>query len=140
MVVLAFERLYALTHEERWQEKARALLDALARRLSGAGLFAAGSALGAGLLTTPGVTVVVEGSGEPADALLRAARRSWHPNLWVFAGRPVPPFALPATLPPPEPGAPARALVCAGTSCAPPVTEPAALPATLDAAGRTVRE
>jgi len=124
---LAFLRAHALTHDEAWHEKAAALLPPIARRIGSAGLFAAGSAWAAGLLSTPPAWVVVEGEGPARDALWRAARRAWHPNAWVFAGRPPPPFSLPGEVPEPSgPGA-ARALVCVGTSCAPPVTEPEAI-------------
>ncbi len=122
---LAFLRAYSLLHEERWREKAAALLPPIARRISGAGLFAAGSALAAGLLEIAPATVVVEGRGAARDALVRAARRAWHPNAWVFDGRPPVPFSLPADLDLGSASAEARALVCAGTSCAPPVTDPA---------------
>ena len=131
---LAFVRLGSLTHDDRWPEKARALLGPIARRIDGAGLFAAGSALAAGLLTTPAATVVVEGEGARAQALLRAARRSWHPNAWVFSGHPPPPFSLPGELEGMAPAREPRALVCFGTSCAPPVDDPRAI-ATLLASG-----
>jgi uncharacterized protein len=122
---LAFLRAYALLHDETWREKAAALLPPIARRIAGAGLFAAGSALAAGLVGTPPATIVVEGSGPEHDALLRAARRAWHPNAWVFDGRPAPPFSLPGEVP--GPGTTARALVCVGAACAPPVTDPAGI-------------
>ncbi len=123
---LAFVRLDALGHDERWQSKAVQLLGPIAQRIAGAGLFAAGSALAAGLTRTPGATVIVEGNGPAAAALLEAARSSWHPNLWVFAGRPAPPFAFPDSVPPPDATAP-RALLCAGISCRPPISAPSEL-------------
>ncbi len=123
---LAFLRLGAILHDDRWVEKARALLAPIAARIGGAGLFAAGSALAAGLLGTPPASVVVEGSGPAAQELLRAARRAWHPNVVVFAGRPPPPFSLPTEVANGT-GSEVRALVCFGTACAPPVTDPAAL-------------
>jgi len=123
---IAFERLGALLHEESWTEKARALLGPVRARVAGAGLFATGSALAAGLLLTPPATVVVEGSGDDARALVRAARRAWHPNVWVFEGRPPAPMSLPAEFGAPSTDAP-RALVCVGTACRPPVTDPAAI-------------
>ncbi len=122
---LAFERLGALLHDEQWVDKARALLGPVAARIGGAGLFATGSAWAAGLLRAPAATVVVEGSGAPAAALARAARRAWHPNVWVFEGTPAPPFSLGVAVPEGRRGA--RALVCRGTSCAPPVTDPDAI-------------
>jgi uncharacterized protein YyaL (SSP411 family) len=124
---IAFLRLSSLTHDERWRTKALALLPAIASRVGHSGLFAAGAALAAGLAGGEPATVVVEGTGPAADALFRTARRTWHPNAWVFRGHPPPPFSLPdSAATPPGSGVP-RALVCFGMSCAPPVTEPAAL-------------
>ncbi|HYA71455.1 MAG TPA: thioredoxin domain-containing protein [Thermoplasmata archaeon] len=134
---LAFLRVGSLCHDDRWTEKTRALLGPIARRIGGAGLFAAGSALAAGLLGTPPVTVVVEGTGPRADKLLSAARRSWHPNSWVFAGPPPPPFSLPGELGGFGSSSEARALVCFGTACAPPVTDPAAIGPLLASGGRS---
>ncbi len=124
--VTTFLRLSALVREPRWRTAAEALLDPIAARVGSSGLFASGSALAAGLALTEPATVVVEGTGPRAEELLRAARRAWHPNVWVFRGVPPPPFALPDEL-----GAGGareeRALVCFGTRCAPPVTDPAAI-------------
>ncbi|MGP8158044.1 MAG: thioredoxin domain-containing protein [Thermoplasmata archaeon] len=133
---ISFLRAGSLTHDERWAEKARALLGPIARRVGGAGLFVGGSALAAGLLTTPPATVVVEGEGAAAEALLRAARRAWHPNVWVFAGHPPPPFSLPGEMEGQGASQEARALVCFGTACAPPVTDPSALGPLLASGGR----
>jgi uncharacterized protein YyaL (SSP411 family) len=126
--VLGLLRLHALTNAERWRHQAKALLGRMLPRMERAGLFASGAALAAGLLETPPVRVVIEGEGAEAEALERAARLAWHPNRWVFRGVPPPPFSLPEEL---EAAAgrpardPARALVCWGTQCAPPVTDPA---------------
>ena len=134
---LTFLRVSSLTHDDRWAEKARALLGPIARRIGGAGLFAAGSALAAGWLLTPPATVVVEGSGPEAERLVRAARRAWHPNSWVFAGQPPPPFAVPAVVEAARTPSEARALICFGTVCAPPVTDPAAVGPLLASGGRS---
>jgi len=131
---LAFLRLYGLGHDDRWREKALALLAPIAARIGGSGLFGAGSALAAGLAVTAPATVVVEGSGPEAARLLHAARTSWHPNAWVFEGHPPTPFSLPDELPTDGSGA-ARALVCFGISCAPPVTDPAELRSLLGSGG-----
>jgi len=136
-VGLSFLRAASLTHDDRWNEKTRALLGPILRRVGGSGLFVAGTALAAGLLSTPPATVVIEGSGPRADALLRAARRAWHPNVWVFAGHPPPPFSLPGELTEGSRSVGERALVCFGTSCAPPVTEPAEVEALLAHGGRS---
>jgi len=124
---LSFIRAGSLTHDDAWTEKARALLVPIARRIGGAGLFGAGSALATGLLSTAPATVVVEGTGEVAEALTREARRTWHPNLWVFSGHPPPPFSLPGEITSQGASQGARALVCFGTACSPPVTDPAVL-------------
>ena len=125
--VATFLRLSSLVKEPRWREKANALLPPIAARLGSAGLFAAGSALAAGLAMIEPATVVVEGSGTRAEELWRAARRSWHPNVWVFRGTPPPPFSLPEELAAQSAGGAPRALVCFGTSCAPPVSDPATI-------------
>jgi uncharacterized protein YyaL (SSP411 family) len=119
-----FLRLAALVKDERWGAKANALLPPIAARIGSAGLFASGSALAAGISLTGSATVVVEGTGPAADALLRAARRAWHPNVWVFRGTPPAPFSLPEELLATPSGSGPRALVCFGQSCAPPVTDP----------------
>ncbi|HYA10090.1 MAG TPA: thioredoxin domain-containing protein [Thermoplasmata archaeon] len=125
---LAFVRLGSLRHDDRWREKARALVRAAAGRIGGAGLFASGAALAAGLLGTSPVQVVVEGDGPGARALLAAARRSWHPNVAVFHGHPPPPFSLASEVAPaPASSSGARAIVCFDRSCAPPVTDPGEL-------------
>jgi uncharacterized protein len=126
---LAAIRAGALLHDDRWTGKALHLLPAVARRTPGAGLFAAGSALAAGLSETPSASVVIEGTGPNRAALLRAARRAWHPNVFVFDGRPPPPFSVAADLGPAAETA--RALVCVGVACAPPITDPDAIPAAL---------
>lgn len=73
------------------------------------------------------VLVVTEGAGR--DALLAAARRIYAPTLCI-AG----PWAAPALRDGKSPdGGTARAFVCTGPTCAPPVTEPAALTALLGA-------
>ena len=133
---LAFLRLSSLVKDDRWREKARALLPALAARIGTAGLFASGSALAAGLALTEPATVVIEGTGPVAEELHRAARRAWHPNVWVFRGTPPVPFSLPEELVAAANGTSARALVCFGSSCAPPVTEPGSLAPLLASARR----
>jgi uncharacterized protein len=132
---LAFLRLAGLVRDDRWRAKAAALLPPIAARLSGSGLFAAGSALAAGLSSTEPATVVVDGDGPAAEALVVAARRAWHPNAWVFHGTPPSPFSLPTELDAARIGGAARALVCFGTSCAPPVTDPGALAPLLASGG-----
>jgi uncharacterized protein len=133
---LAFVRLGSLLKVESWREKAVALLVPVAARIGSAGLFASGSALAAGLTLTGPASVVVEGRGPRADALYAAARRAWHPNVWVFRGVPPAPFSLPAELAASATDAEPRALVCFGSSCAPPVTDPNEIPPLLRSGGR----
>jgi uncharacterized protein len=132
---LAFVRASALLKDERWREKSVGLLAPISARIGSAGLFASGSALAAGLTLTGPASVVIEGDGPRADALWTAARRAWHPNCWVFRGVPPVPFSLPEELGATGGGPVARALVCFGSSCAPPVTEPSEI-APLLLAGR----
>ena len=133
---IAFLRAGSLLHDDRWVEKARSLLRPIARRLGDAGLFASGSALAVGLLSSAPATVVVEGEGPAAEALLRAARRAWHPNVWVFSGRPPEPFSLPSELADQGERKEARALVCFGNVCASPIREPSSLASLLASGGR----
>lgn len=122
---LAFGRLGAILHDERWTEKARALVVPIAARIAGTGLFAAGSAMAAGLLDTPTATVVVEGQGAEARALVRSARSTYHPRAFVFEGRPPSPFSLLEEAGAPGgSGATPRALLCVGNACAPPISAP----------------
>jgi uncharacterized protein YyaL (SSP411 family) len=136
-VAIALVQLAGLVNDERWRASARDLLAAIQPRVEGAGLFGAGSALAAGLLEVPPARVVIEGAGPEATALLRAAERAWHPNLWVFAGVPPPPFSDPGEFRSSAAGGPPRALVCFGTRCLAPVTDPLLLPEQLAGAGRS---
>jgi len=128
---LAFLRVAGLTHQDEWRTKAVHLLGPVATRVGHSGLFAAGAALAAGLSRAEPVTVIVEGTGPEADRLLVAARRAWVPLGAVFAGHPPAPFSLPGDVFPAGTGTPVRALVCFGTACAPPITDPTALRALL---------
>jgi hypothetical protein len=140
LTALALVRASSLTNHPRRLEEARALLAPMRARLAGAGLFAGGTALATGLVDTPPARIVVEGRGPDAEALLRAADRAWHPDLWVFRGLPPEPFSLPeelraATGQPSE----ARALLCFGSRCLPPITDPAAIAPALRGAPRQGR-
>jgi uncharacterized protein len=124
-VALGLLRLSSLTGMDRWHAEARGIIGTCLPRLERAGLFGAGMALAAGVAETEPVRVVVQGKGSEADALWEAARTAWNPNVWVFRGMPPAPFSLPEELAAAasEPDA-ARALVCWGMRCAPPVTDP----------------
>ena len=133
---LAMLRLASLTQTESWREKARTLLSAIQGRLAHAGLFATGAALGVGLLETPPARLVVEGTGEEADALYRAAATAWYPNAWLFRGTPPPPFSLPEELTKSPGSGPARLLACFGTRCLAPMTDPSRVAPLLLSGGR----
>ncbi|MCI4362889.1 MAG: thioredoxin domain-containing protein [Thermoplasmata archaeon] len=123
---LAEIRLAALTGELALLEGVKTDLARLRANVARSGLFASGTALACALAEEPPARIVVEGGGALAEELFRAARRSWHPNLAVFRGTPPVPFSLPGEL-----GAGAgearepRALLCFGTRCLAPVTDPA---------------
>ena len=134
---LAFERYSSLTGQTEWREKADRLLAVMPSRLRGAGLFGAGMTLATGLLESEAARVVITGSGARATALLRAAERAYHPDLWVFSRPPPAPFGIPEEL-----GSAvresdeARALICFGTRCLAPVTDPAKVAELLRSSGR----
>jgi uncharacterized protein YyaL (SSP411 family) len=130
-------RLGALTGDPRRRDSARTLVRAIAPRIAESGLFAAGAALAAGLLETEPARVVVEGTGPEAERLARAAERSYHPNLFVFRGVPPVPFALPEELASAAtaPRGPPRALICFGTRCLAPITDPAGIATALASGG-----
>jgi uncharacterized protein len=135
-VALAWERFASLTGRDEFRAKAARLLHAIEPRIRTAGMFAAGSALGVGLLETPPGRMVVEGSGAGAARLLRVAQESWHPNLWVFEGVPPAPFSSPEELLAASSASTgARALVCFGTRCLAPVTEADQLRSLLETGG-----
>ena len=138
-VALADLRLAGLLGAEAPRERARTLLGALAPRVAGAGLFAAGSALAMAWLETPAARIVVQGTGPEADDLYRAAARAWHPNLSVFRGTPPEPFSLPGEVEGSHTPAGARALLCFGTRCLAPVTDPRGIASLLAAEGRPGR-
>jgi len=141
LVAIALVRWSSLAQDDSALDRARALVEGLARRLDGAGIFAAGAAWAGGLAETPPARVVIEGDGPAAEALARAAERGFHPNLWVFRGPPPAPFSMPEELARAAAGRStgARALVCFGTRCRAPITDPAELAAAIASADRPSR-
>jgi uncharacterized protein len=124
-VALGLLRLASLTGEDRWRTEARALIAAVLPRLERAGLFGAGMALAGGIAETEPLRVIVQGTGPEAQALWRSAELAWHPNVWVFQGTPPAPFSVPEELADAaNKTETTRALVCWGTRCAPPITDP----------------
>jgi uncharacterized protein YyaL (SSP411 family) len=132
---IALVRLASLVGDDTLRQRAARLTTAMADRLGHAGLFAGGAAFAAGALELPPARVVIEGTGAESDALARAAERVYHPNVWVFRGPPPAPFSLPEELGAGRAGS--RALVCFGTRCLAPVTEPAALIDAIRSGGRS---
>lgn len=132
---LAQFRLGALTGDPQEIEIGGTYLDAARNRLPRSGLFAAGPAFALLLQREPPARVVVEGSGTRADHLVKAAWSSSYPNLVVFRGTPPPPFTLPTEQREAltRAGEKVRALVCFGTRCEAPITEPSELRARLQA-------
>ncbi|MCI4326416.1 MAG: thioredoxin domain-containing protein [Thermoplasmata archaeon] len=134
-VATALLRLASLTGDDADRDRARPLIAAMAARLGPAGLFAGGAAFAAGAIDVPPARVVIEGTGPDAERLARVAERTYHPNLWVFRGAPPPPFSLPDELG--TGGRGPRALICFGTRCLAPITEPVALVAAIRSGGST---
>ncbi|HZY70304.1 MAG TPA: thioredoxin domain-containing protein [Thermoplasmata archaeon] len=134
---LAMIRLAGLTQREEWIRHAQELVAAMQPKLAGVGLFGAGAALAAGLLGVPPARVVIEGQGKEAEALARAADTAWHPNGWVFRGVPPEPFSLPEEVSAATGDGAVRALVCFGTRCLAPVTDPGGLRPALESGGRS---
>jgi uncharacterized protein len=132
---IALVRLASLIGDDALRQRASKLTAAMADRLGPAGLFAGGAAFAAGVLELPPARVLIEGAGPDADALARGAELAYHPNLWVFRGSPPPPFSLPDELVVGRAGT--RALVCFGTRCLAPVTEPSALADAIRSGGRS---
>jgi uncharacterized protein YyaL (SSP411 family) len=121
---LAWEHLEALTSEATLRDRYLPLVSALARRLAHHGLFAAGSALAAGLAQTEPLHVVIHDPPEGGSSLLGTALATYHPRKVVLRAPLKGSFALPSEA---SIGADARegtgAIVCTGTSCLPPILE-----------------
>ncbi len=130
-------RLASLTEETGRLEKVRSHLGSVAGRIRSAGLFAASSALAAGLLEIPPVRVIVDGAGSAAESLYRTALRSYHPNGWVFRGVPPAPFSTEDERQnAPRSGGAASARACFGQRCLAPISDPARLAAAIASGGR----
>ena len=125
----ALLRLEALNGRADLREKAEDTLEAFAGVVGQFGLYAGTYGLAVERLLLPPVQVVVIGSDEIADELEAAALLGWAVNKSVLrltkaqVAGPLPPL-LAETLPLfPDPGA-SFAMVCKGTSCLPPATDP----------------
>ncbi|MGH9679587.1 MAG: thioredoxin domain-containing protein, partial [Candidatus Acidiferrales bacterium] len=135
---ILLDRLYGYTGEARYRDSATATLEAFAGIAPQYGIHAASYGLAALLHARGPFEVVITGASEDAqaDALERAAHSVYRFGKAVLratpermaAGSLAP--ALAETLPHLRADL-AQALVCVGTSCRPPVTDPAALVALL---------
>jgi uncharacterized protein YyaL (SSP411 family) len=136
---ILLDRLYGYTGDARYQAAARATLEAFAAIAPQFGIHAASYGLAASLHARGPLEVVITGnSGDPqADALERAANSVYRfgkavlrvtPERMSVAGSLAPTLA--ETLPHLRADI-AQALVCVGTTCRPPVSDPAALVALL---------
>ncbi len=138
---IALMRLFFLTHEESYRQKAEATLNAFGGVAGQYGMFAGTYGIALVLYLNPPVQVVVTGDGEACDALYRAAVAPFALNKSVVrlrAGEAVAqnlPPALAETIPllPAVAGNQAVAVVCAGFACRPPVHSSEELAKTLDA-------
>jgi uncharacterized protein len=137
--VILLDRLHAYTGDARHRACAEATLEAFARIAPQFGIHAASYGLAALLHARGPFEVVITGaSGDPQAAALETAANSVYrfgkavlrvtPERIAAPGALAP--ALAETLPHLRADAP-QALVCVGTSCRPPVTDPAALVALL---------
>lgn len=126
---LFLQDLSHLTGQARWAERAHEVLRTFAGPARAHGYFAATYFLAASRLLQPSAHVVVSGwRGDPAaQSLHRAAWSAVHLDRlvsWVEPGGTLP---EPARAMAERAGSHATAFVCVGSSCAPPVTDPAAL-------------
>jgi uncharacterized protein YyaL (SSP411 family) len=137
--VILLDRLYGYTNDARYREHAAATLEAFAGIAPQFGIHAASYGLAALLHSRQAFEVVITGaSGDPQAAALEQAANSVYrfakavlritPER-MAAGNTLAP-ALAETLPHLRADVP-QALVCAGTTCHPPVSDPAALGALL---------
>ncbi|HEV2521524.1 MAG TPA: thioredoxin domain-containing protein [Candidatus Acidoferrales bacterium] len=133
------DRLYGYTGEVRYRDSAEATLEAFAGIAAQLGMFASSYGLAAILHARQPFEVVITGiSGDPRAAALEQAANSVYrfgkavlrvtPERMASQEALAP--ALAETLPHLRADAP-QALVCVGTSCRPPVTDPAELVALL---------
>ncbi len=127
---LGLLRLHALTQDALWQDTAHGVLRAFAGTAQRLGSSAATYARALAWVLLPVTTIVVVDDGSAgADALFDAARRTYRPRTVlrrVRAGA-VDAATLPAELRAMVGADAPRAYVCAGRTCAAPVTAPDAL-------------
>jgi hypothetical protein len=142
LAVVLLDRLHGFTGNALYGEKARATLEAFAGIVPQYGLFAATYGLAAQLHARHSLQVVITGAAGDAHAarlenaaagVFRFGKAVLRITPQQMATAALPP-ALRETLPH-LPAEQAQAVVCAGTSCLPPISDPEQLAAMLAAAG-----
>jgi uncharacterized protein len=142
VAAIALLRLYALTNQASYREKAEATLELPASLAGKFGIFAASYAIAAVHLLTPHTQVVILGDDAVADQLRAVATGFFvlPKTVLQLAASKVVPENLPPALGETIPHLPVRkegksaAVVCSGFSCQPPVTDPEQLRRSLEAA------
>jgi uncharacterized protein YyaL (SSP411 family) len=132
---IALLRLYAYTDDATLKEKAEETLEVFAAMAPQYGMFAATYGVAAVLLSEPHTQVVVVGEDAKADELARAAVAPFAFNKSVIklpANEAVAQYLPPvlATTVPELPAVKEKqsvAIICSGTSCQPPISDPAEL-------------
>ncbi|HEX6940936.1 MAG TPA: thioredoxin domain-containing protein [Longimicrobiales bacterium] len=131
VAALTLLRLAALVHDATYADRAREILAAFAGSAGQMPTAIATYVRAVDWATAPVTTVVVVGEpgAEAADALLRAALAAYRPRTVVrrFAPGAVAAEELPPALAAMVTGESPRAYLCAGQTCAAPVSEPDAL-------------
>jgi uncharacterized protein YyaL (SSP411 family) len=139
---IALLRLYAYTDDATLKEKAEETLEVFAAMAPQYGMFAATYGVAAVLLSEPHTQVVVVGEDAKADELAKAAIAPFASNKSVIklptneaVAQYLPPVL--ATTVPELPAVKEKqsvAIICSGTSCQPPISDPAELTRALQAA------
>ena len=135
-------RMYALTNQASYREKAEATLELPAALAGKFGIFAASYAIAAVHLLSPHTQVVIVGDDAVADQLLAIATGffAFPKTVLQFAASKIVPENLPPALAETIPHLPglsegkSAAVVCSGFSCQPPVTDPKQLRRSLEIA------
>ena len=142
MAAIALLRLYALTNQASYREKAEATLELPASLAGKFGIFAASYAIAAVHLLSPHTQVVIVGDDAVADQLRAVASGFFalpKTVLQLAASKVVSenlPPALAETIPhlPVLKEGKSAAIVCSGFSCQPPVMDPEQLRRSLEVA------
>jgi uncharacterized protein YyaL (SSP411 family) len=142
VAAIALLRLYALTNQAGYREKAEATLELPAALVGKFGIFAASYAIAAVHLLSPHTQVVIVGNDAVADQLRAVATGFFAlpKTVLQMEGSKIVPENLPPALAETIPHLPvlkegkSAAVVCSGFSCQPPVVDPDQLMRRLDVA------